>query len=116
MRRFLTIGLLTTITVLTTVPTVAAQNGTSSDEVLTNEKVITMVKAGLSSGIIVNKIRSSNNNFDTSTGELIRLQQVRVPTEIINATVEAAIAKDDVSAPSKSGDSSRVQLLMELQK
>jgi len=65
-----------------------AQDGAGS-EVLTNDKVITMVKAGLPPSIIVNRIHASKTNFNTDTDELIRLQQARVPREIINAMVEA---------------------------
>jgi hypothetical protein len=59
----------------------------ATTEVLTNEKVITMVQAGLISSIIVNKIRTSKTNFNTSTDELIRLKQVRVPDDVINAMI-----------------------------
>ena len=47
-----------------------------------------MVKAALPTSLIVNKIRTSKNNFNTSTGELIRFQQLRV-AEIRKAMVEA---------------------------
>jgi len=68
---------------------VKAQDGNSS-EILTNEKVMTMVKAGLPSSIIVNKIRASKTAFSTSTDELIRLKQSAIPDEVINAMVEAS--------------------------
>ena len=73
MKTFVKTVLLTMIAFLSFVPTASAQNNTSSAEVLTHEKVITMVKAGLSAGIIVNKIRSSKTDFNTSTDELIHL-------------------------------------------
>ena len=59
----------------------------AQDEVLTNQDVITMLQAGLSTSIIVNKIRTSKTNFKTSTDELIRLKQARVPDEVINAMI-----------------------------
>jgi hypothetical protein len=59
-------------------------------EILTNDKVVTMVKAGLPTDIIVNKIHSSSCSFNTDTDELIRLRQLNIPTEIINAVVEAS--------------------------
>jgi len=77
-------ALLTVIAVFTVSPKVAAQKGSSADEVLTNEKVLTMVKASLPASIIINKIRTTKTSFNTSTEELIRLQQAHVPTEIIN--------------------------------
>ena len=56
-------------------------------EVLTNDKVITMVQAGLPTSVIVNKIRASKTNFNILTDELIRLKQARVPDDVINAMV-----------------------------
>jgi hypothetical protein len=46
------------------------QDAALSAEILTNDKVIAMVKAGLPSSVIVNKIRTSKTNFNTSTDEL----------------------------------------------
>src|SRR5215813_8441009 len=63
-----------------------AQDGAAT-EVLTNDQVITMVKAGLSSSTIVTKIRASKTNFNTSTDELVRLKQFLVPDAVINAMV-----------------------------
>ena len=51
---------------------VIAQDSAGS-EVLTNDKVITMVKASLPPSVIVNKIHTSKTNFNTNTNELIRL-------------------------------------------
>ena len=59
----------------------------AQDEVLTNQDVIAMLQAGLSTSISVNKIRASKTNFKTSTDELIRLKQARVPDEVINAMI-----------------------------
>src|SRR5215212_10007751 len=107
MRAFYKTGILTIIAVLIFVPAVAAQNVTSSDEVLTNEQVLTMVKASLPSSLIVNKIRTSRNNFNTSTGELIRLQQLRVPAEILNAMVEASTSASTMASRTGAGDVSK---------
>jgi hypothetical protein len=82
---------------------VVAQDGAGS-EVLTNDKVVTMVKAGLPPSIIVNKIHSSKSNFNTNTDELIRLQQSHVPTEIINAMVEASTHTSVVTSSTGAGD------------
>jgi len=48
---------------------------------------MTMVQAGLTSNIIINKIRVSQTNFNTSTDELIHLKQARVPDDVINVMV-----------------------------
>ncbi len=85
-----------------------AQNGTSAGgEVLTNENVMTMVKAGLPGSIIVNKIRASKTNFNTSTDELIRLKNARVPDDIINAMVEASSHASTVTSNLGAGDVSK---------
>ena len=81
-----------------------AQDGSSTAEVLTNDKVITMVRAGLPPTIIVSKIHTSKSNFNTNTDELIRLQQAQVPTEIINAMVEASSRSSAASSTSGAGD------------
>jgi hypothetical protein len=61
----------------------------SSDEVLTNETVAAMAKAGLGTSVIVAKIRSSPSDFDVSVDALIRLKQDGVDDEVINAMIEA---------------------------
>jgi hypothetical protein len=66
------------------------QEVSSSGEILTNDKVMTMAKAGLPTSVIVNKIRASKTNFNIDTDELIRLQQASLHTDIINAMVEAS--------------------------
>lgn len=86
---------------------VIAQDGNGSGEVLTNDKVVTMVKAGLPGSIIVNKIRASKTNFNTSTDELIRLQQAHVPADIINAMVEASSSASTVTSRTGAGDISK---------
>ena len=65
---------------------VVAQDNLAT-EMLTNEKVVTMVQAGLTSSIIVNKIRTSKTNFNTATDELIKLKEAHVPDEVINAMI-----------------------------
>lgn len=85
-----------------------AQNvATAGSEVLTNDKVITMVKAGLPPSIIVNKIHASKTNFNTDTDELIRLQNAHVPTDVINAIVEASTHASAVTSSLGAGDASK---------
>lgn len=81
-----------------------AQDASSGSEVLNNEKVVTMVRAGLPASIIVSKIRTSKSNFNTNTDELIRLQQANVPTDIINAMVEASSHTSATSYTTGAGD------------
>ncbi len=98
---------LTPLTICLLQLSVLAQANSSGGEVLTNDKVVTMVKAGLPASIIVNKIRASKTNFNTNTDELIRLQQARVPTEIINAMVESSSTASAVKSTTGAGDASR---------
>jgi hypothetical protein len=55
-----------------------------------------MVRAGLAANIIVNKIRTSKTSFNTETDELIRLQQAKVPPEVINAMLESSTGEHNL--------------------
>ncbi|HKC03394.1 MAG TPA: hypothetical protein VKC17_08830 [Sphingomicrobium sp.] len=54
-------------------------------ERLTNESVITLVKAGLGPETVVAKINASSGSYDTSTNALIQLKQAGVPDQVIAA-------------------------------
>lgn len=56
-----------------------------TDEVVTNQTILQLQKAGLSKEVIKAKIQSSNCNFDLSTDGLIALKKALVPDDIINA-------------------------------
>jgi hypothetical protein len=58
-----------------------------AQEVLSNDAVIAMKKAGLSDAVILAKIRSSQAKFDTSTQALVTLKQAGLPDAIIEAMV-----------------------------
>ena len=62
-------------------------------EMLTNTDVISLVKAGLSNTIIVNKIRSSKTNFDLSVDGLIALKQAGVTDDVVGAMFESKNGK-----------------------
>lgn len=57
----------------------------AQNDVMNNDEIISLVKAGLNSQIIVNKIRTSKSNFDLSTDGLIRLKKAGVSDEIVMA-------------------------------
>jgi hypothetical protein len=59
----------------------------SAQEVLTNDSVISMVKAGLPESVIVTKISTSQRKFDTSTDGLIKLKAAKVPDKVIEAMI-----------------------------
>lgn len=74
-------------------------------EVMTNESVITMVKAGLGADIIISKIQTSKSNFNVSTDELVRLGSLKVPGEIIKAMVLASSSEAVRDSRTGAGDS-----------
>lgn len=59
----------------------------SAQEVLTNDAVMTMVKAGLSESVVLEKIRSSPTKFDVKTEALVALKQAGVSDRVIEAMV-----------------------------
>ena len=59
----------------------------SAQEVLTNDSIIGMVKAGLPESIIITKIGASERKFDTSTDGLVKLKAANVPDKIIEAMI-----------------------------
>ena len=88
MRHILMIAFL----VSTTGATGSAQNvrldpnqGRQVPEALTNEDVMTMIRAQLSPNIVIAAIDSANLNFDLSTAGLIGLKQAGVEDRIIEA-------------------------------
>lgn len=91
MKRYRTAALVAVL-ILATVTTGAdagVRQG-SNDEVLTNETVVTLTKAGLGTSVIVSKVRTSKSDFDVSSDELVRLKQEGVDDEVISAMIEAA--------------------------
>ena len=59
--------------------------GVSAQEILTNDAVISMVKAGLSESLVMAKIRATTTNFDLRADTLISLKAAGVPERIIEA-------------------------------
>ncbi len=64
-------------------PTARAEQIAKS-EVITNDLLIEMVKAGLSESLIKSKIKKSMCRFDTDTRAIIRLKENRVSESLIN--------------------------------
>lgn len=79
------------------VVSINAQNG---NEVLTNAKVIEMVKAGLTEETVILAIRQSAANFDTSAQALIQLKKQGISANIINEMLQAG-AKDQTKTDNK---------------
>lgn len=85
----------------------AAQNARPGGEVLTNDSVISMTRAGLSAAIIVSKIRASKTAFNTSTEELIRLKREKVADAVIDVMVQASSGEAAEAARVGAGDVSK---------
>src|SRR6185436_17286635 len=81
-------------------------NVNSQNDVMTNDEVISLTKAGLSQAIIIGKIRTGKSNFDLSTHSLIKLKQSGVSDDVVSAMLEAKSGKSTAAAPgpSMSGD------------
>ena len=69
----------------------------SAQDVMTNETVIQMHKAGLSENVILAKMRSSQTKFDTRTEALIELKKAGVPEKVMQAILGGGAAP--ASAP-----------------
>jgi hypothetical protein len=71
----------------------------TAQEVLTNESLVALKKAGLSDSIIISKIRSSQTKFDVSTKGLIGLKNAGLSDQVIEAVVNAGSATTPPAAP-----------------
>lgn len=65
----------------------------AQDEVMTNDEVISLTKAGLAASVVIGKIRTSKSNFDLSTNALIKLKQSGVSDDVVGAMLEAKSGK-----------------------
>lgn len=70
----------------------------AQDEVMTNDEVISLTKAGLAGSVIIGKIRTSKSNFDMSTDALIKLKQAGVGDDVVGAMLEAKTGRSTESS------------------
>jgi hypothetical protein len=70
-----------------------------AQETLTNESIVSMVKAGLSEAVVLARIRSGPANFDTSTNSLVALKKAGVSDKVIEAMVSAPKSGGTAAAP-----------------
>jgi len=78
-----------------------------AQEVLTNDAVTSMKRAGLSDAVILAKIRSSQSKFDTSTQGLLSLKQAGLSDQVIEAMVGHSGPGGAVAAPGAAPASAR---------
>ncbi|HEV7378558.1 MAG TPA: hypothetical protein VGN64_02115 [Dyadobacter sp.] len=64
--------------------------GQTNPEVLTNQSIIALSKAGLDKSVIITTINNAENKFDVSSTMLINLKKQGVANEVISAMVENA--------------------------
>jgi len=60
-----------------------------AQEVLTNDSVIQMVKAGLPEAVVIGKIKSTATKFDLKTDSLVSLKKAGVSDKVLEAMVAA---------------------------
>jgi len=70
----------------------------STTEVLDNQSVIDMYKAGLSKDLLMSKIENSECHFNTSTQGLIELKKAHVPESIISTMMKQGDKKGTIKA------------------
>lgn len=78
LRQLIVIGVLIVFSALTTF----------SQSILKNKDIIELIKAGLDADVIVEKIKASDTEFDTSTDALIKLTESSVPKAVITAMIK----------------------------
>jgi len=65
-------------------------HGARADEVLTNQDVIDLIKAGINTDLVRRKVETSDNSFDVTAEAMVKLREQEVPDEIIGAMLTAA--------------------------
>src|SRR5688572_20743296 len=60
-----------------------------AQEVLTNDSVVQMVKAGLPEAIVIAKIKGTPSKFDLKTDSLVNLKKAGVSDKVLEAMVSA---------------------------
>ena len=63
-------------------------------ETITNDTVVTMVKAGLGEELINSKIKTSQNQFDVSTENILKLKREGVSENIIKTMLDVSTKTD----------------------
>lgn len=72
----------------------------SSAEILTNQTIVSMVKAGLGEELIISKIKNSQNQFDVTITGILKLKEEGVSEDIITAMIDST-GNSGKAGPSK---------------
>jgi len=70
-----------------------------AQEVLTNDSVIQMVKAGLPEAVVTAKIKGTASKFDLKTDSLVSLKKAGVSDKVLEAMVSAGSGSPAAAAP-----------------
>lgn len=68
----------------------AAAQTSGNDEVLTNEKIISMTAANVEKDLLLSKVATTRNAFDVSVAGLVTLNQGKVNQDVLKAMLTAA--------------------------
>jgi hypothetical protein len=70
-----------------------------AQEVLTNDSVIQMVKAGLPEAVVIAKIKGTATKFDLKTDSLVSLKKAGVTDKVLEAMLSAGSGSPAAAAP-----------------
>lgn len=73
-----------------------------ADEVLTNETIVSLTKAGLGKDVIKAKIKADRNQFDVSTNGILKLKESGVEDEVIKEMIESLTPESQKLVPAQS--------------
>lgn len=71
-------------------------NSQTNADVLTNDKVLSLLNNGIQPSVVINKIKNSVTDFDVNTNDLISLNKKGVPPDVINAMIKSNNHTDNV--------------------
>jgi len=74
--------------------------GQASEEVLTNDSVIELLKAGIGEDVIISKILRSRHNFDLSVQGLVALKEGRASNRLIRFLMDSSKGLESKATPS----------------
>lgn len=72
-----------------------------AQEVLTNDSVIQMIKAGLPEAVVIAKIKSTATKFDLKTDSLVSLKKAGVSDKVLEAMVSAGSGSPAAAGPAQ---------------
>ena len=112
-----TISLLVTLLLLQGIfcfallPDIAAQEASSArQETLSNQSIVEMTGSGLTSDLIITKIKSSKTAFDTSAAALQSLKKAGVADAVIMAMVQSGLSVSTAQAGTTAGNGENVNV------